>query len=203
MGGPGTAAKTATSMIGIHGQGKLSVAPDANAQLLVVFGGVDVGVSSGIYMWNYMNRFKDKYHIFVAINEKVDGPEAYRALMRMVKSKSLTPSKQILYLFSGGYWPGMNLIKAFNRSLFSWIYLVDIWIGKKNKKVVEFYEGLASGPGGNITYVFTKFGANNSDARDFIADKLGPTEATLVEGRPHESDMQTHMRTNEVAVSSL
>lgn len=38
--------------VDIAGHGKLSIASDANAPLLVVFGGIDVeGVHSGVYMW--------------------------------------------------------------------------------------------------------------------------------------------------------
>ena len=68
MSDPDTATKTDTS-VDISGQGKLTIAPDADAPLLVVFGGIDVGgVQSGVYMWNYMANIKDKFHIFVALN---------------------------------------------------------------------------------------------------------------------------------------
>ena len=93
--------------------GKLSMATDASAPLLVVFGGIDVGgVHSGVYMWNYMNSVKDRFHIFVARSNTVNGTQAYRALMSTLKAQSLTPSEQILYLFSGGYRPGMDLLPS-------------------------------------------------------------------------------------------
>jgi hypothetical protein len=54
-----------------------------------------------------------------------------------------------------------------------------------------------------ITYVYTSFGANNDAARDYIANKLGPQRATLVEGQEGEKGMQVHMRTNTAAVGML
>ncbi len=43
----------------ISGFGKLSMATDATAPLLVVFGGITVGgVQSGVYMWNYMKGIR-------------------------------------------------------------------------------------------------------------------------------------------------
>jgi len=40
----------AVTSVDISTHGKLSIAPDANAPLLVVFGGIDVdGVQSGVY----------------------------------------------------------------------------------------------------------------------------------------------------------
>jgi len=61
MSGPDTAADAVTS-IDIPGQGKLSVAADANAPLLVVFGGIEVDKApSGVYMWNYMSNIKDRF----------------------------------------------------------------------------------------------------------------------------------------------
>jgi hypothetical protein len=205
MASPATAANAATS-VDIHGQGKLSVAPDANAPLLVVFGGIDVHkVHSGVYMWNYMSSIKDRFHIFVAHSNHVNGTEAYRSLMKALDAKNLTPSKQILYLFSGGYKPGIDVLTSVGPDLFSSIYLVDIWMGvtKSGSRVPDFYKALANGYAGKITYVYTSFGANNEAARDYIANKVGRARATLVEGRLHEPGMQVHMRTNTAAVSTL
>ena len=64
----------AVTLIDIPGYGKLSKAPDASAPLLVVFGGKDVGVPSGAYMWNYMSDIKDRFHIFVALNQSRERP---------------------------------------------------------------------------------------------------------------------------------
>jgi hypothetical protein len=202
MGGPDTASNAATSSIDIPGQGKLSVAPDANAPLLVVFGGIDVHrVPSGVYMWKYMTNIKDRFHIFVALSHNVNGTLAYRSLMKTLQTKNLTPSKQILYLFSGGYKPGIDVLNGGGPNLFSSIYLVDIWMG--GSAVSDFYKVLANGYAARITYVYTSFGATNDAARDYIANKVGRARAKLVEGRIHEPGMQVHMRTNTVAVSTF
>jgi hypothetical protein len=203
---PDTATKADTS-VDIPSYGKLSVAPETDAPLLVVFGGIDVdGVQSGVYMWNYMASIKDRFHIFVALNNNVDGTQAYRSLTEILKAKSLTPSRQILYLFSGGYKPGMSLLTSGDPNVFSSIYLVDIWMGagKDHRSTVpNFYMALADKNAGKLTYVYTEFGANNDGARDYIAKKVGRARATLVHSGKHESGMQTHMRTNAVAVGTL
>jgi hypothetical protein len=54
--------RPAVKTLSISSHGKLSIAPDADAPLLVVFGGIDVdGVQSGVYMWSYMANIKDKF----------------------------------------------------------------------------------------------------------------------------------------------
>ena len=193
--------------VDVPGYGKLSKGTGANAPLLVVFGGITVGgVQSGVYMWNYMNGIKDRFHIFVALNSDVDGNKSYDALMSKIDVESLTPSQQILYLFSGGYKPGMGLLKSKTSDLFSSIYLVDIWMGvtqKSHSIVPDFYKALVDKIPAKITYVYTSFGANNDAARDYIANRLGSQKRTLVKGQKGEEGMQTHMRTNTVAVGML
>jgi hypothetical protein len=193
--------------IDIPGYGKLSTASDAKAPLLVVFGGITVGgVQSGVYMWKYMSDIKDRFHIFVALNNDVDGNKAYDSLMSTLQAQVLTPAQQILYLFSGGYRPGMSLLNSKSTDLFSSIYLVDIWMGvtqKSHSIVPDFYKDLVNKIPAKITYVYTSFGANNDAARDYIANKLGPQKATLVKGQRGEEGMQIHMRTNTVAVGML
>jgi hypothetical protein len=186
--------------VDIAGHGKLSIAPDANAPLLVVFGGIDVdGVHSGVYMWKYMDQVRDRFQIFVARSNTVNGAHAYRALAGTLKEKGLSPSRQILYLFSGGYRPGMDLLPGEGAAIFSSIYLVDIWMGvtrKAGSVVPDFYEKLADANASKITYVYTAFGANNDDARDYIAKKA---RGIRVDG----SGMSAHMSTNSVAVANL
>jgi hypothetical protein len=189
------------SLVDIPHYGKLSVAPKTSAALLVVFGGIDVhGVRSGIYMWKYMDGIKDRFHIFVAVSNTVNGDDAYRALKKALDEKGLAPSTQILYLFSGGWRPGVSVLRAGGRTLFSSICLVDIWMGvskHSGSTSPDFYRALAKEYGPKITYVYTKFGANNSAARDYIAGNAG--NALLVEG----SGMSTHMSTNTAAVRLL
>jgi hypothetical protein len=191
--------------IDIPGYGKLSVAPDVSARLLVVFGGIPVGpvhheVQSGVYMWNYMNKVKDRFHIFVAHSNNVNGSQAYRSLKSTVQAQGLTPSDEILYLFSGGYRPGMNLLPTVGPGQFLSIYLVDIWMGvnkkTKNTAVPDFYKALVDGNAAKITYIYTSGGANNDEARDYIANKLGSSKAIL-------ATVGGHMGTNTVAVRRL
>ncbi len=187
-------------LVDIPKYGRLSVASDANAPLLVVFGGIDVDHRhSGEYMWDYMNRVKSRFHIFVSNSNTVDGDGSYRALMSTLKDKGATPSTQILYLFSGGWRPGMQVLRAGGRTLFSSIFLVDIWMGvtEKGSTSPDFYKALAKEYGPKITYVHTKFGANNSSARDYVASKA--KTSVLVEG----ASMATHMSTNTKAVDLL
>lgn len=190
-----------TNLAHIPGQGNLSMAPNANAPLLVVFGGIDVHkVHSGVYMWNYMNLVRQRFHIFVAQSNGVGGTLAYDALLKAVTAKGLKPSKQILYLFSGGYRPGIDVLTTSGASVFSAIYLVDIWMG--GARVGNFYKALADHNATKITYVYTIFGANNKVARDYIAKKVVP-RATLVQSLAHEGGIDTHMRTNVIAVNTL
>lgn len=185
------------ALVDIAGYGKLSTAADAKAPLLVVFGGIDVGgVQSGHYMWKYMDAVKDRFHIFVARNNAVNGKHSYDALVKTVKAKSLAPASQILYLFSGGYGPGMDLLPGQGVSLFAAIYLVDIWMG--GSVVPDFYKSLVDANAAKVTYVYTNFGPSNDKARDYIAGKVAP-RATLVEGK----GMAVHMSTNSVAVGKL
>jgi len=62
--------------------------------------------------------------------------------------------------------------------------------------VLNFYKALADRNAAKLTYVYTKFGANNDGARDYIANKVGRARATLVHRGRREAGMQTHMRTN-------
>jgi hypothetical protein len=202
----GGATATAVTTVDISGYGKLSIAPAANAPLLIVFGGIDVGgVQSGVYMWNYMNSINSRSHIFVAVNNNVNGTQAYSSLKNTLQTKGLAPSQQILYLFSGGYRPGIDVLTSEGPDAFSSILLVDIWMGvtqQSHSRVPDFYKALVSKNAAKITYVYTEFGANNPAARDYIAGQVGQ-RATFVQGQKGESGMQTHMRTNTVAIGTL
>jgi hypothetical protein len=155
--------------IAIDNFGKLSICSNPNAPLLVVFGGIDVnGKSSGVYMWDYMNKFKGEYHIFVAKNANVNGVNAYKAIEKKISEKGITPSTKILYLFSGGYLAGMNVLKSYNND-FSSVYLVDIWMG--NITVSNFYKNYIDNNAAKTKYYYTSFGANSPTTRDYIASK--------------------------------
>ena len=95
----------------------------------------------------------------------------------------------------------MDLLNMYSRNLFSTIYLVDIWMGAASAGM--YYQRLASAYASKTCYVHTLFGANSDTARDAISKTLGPSRSTLVKGRHGESGMQTHMRTNDEAVSYI
>lgn len=193
--------------IEIKGFGKLLPATDAGAPLLIVFGGKAVdGRTSGDYMWDFMDDIEGKYHIFVANNQWVKGKEAYEALMKMMETKGLTASTQILYLFSGGWNPGIHVLRSEGAKTFSAIFLVDIWMNKdedSGKASAKFYQTLADTDGDKLTYIYTPKGAVNAKARDYIANKLGAKKSQKVDYQEGVDDMDTHMSTNKVAVGFL
>jgi hypothetical protein len=186
-----------------HGFGKLSLAKKEDAPLLWVFGGIDVGHRhAGEYMWDYMNAFKDRYHIFVATSNRTPGNLAYGSVRSKLDELGIVPSEEILYLFSGGYRPGQQILYTQGSPTFSEILLVDIWMGAK--VVSDFYKSQADLCAGKMFYVYTDIGPADADAAAYIADRLGPTRATHVpypKGEKHH--MVTHMSTNKVAVTNL
>jgi hypothetical protein len=220
MGGSDTDVKPVTPIdvnpidIGIKGcYGQLwitpnRIAPNKNAPLLVVFGGIpdESGRKSGVYMWDYMKNIKNRFHIFVASDSKVIGHLAYSALKDELNQQGLAPSRQILYLFSGGWRPGKDLLTGGDTTVtptfsmttqFSSIYLVDIWMG--NNTVKTFYTNLAKGYTEKITYVYTSGGSTDPAARDALVGilnpKVGAQKAFLCPG--------DHMGTNIKAISIL
>jgi hypothetical protein len=66
----------------------------------------------------------------------------------------------------------------------------------------DFYKKLADSDAAKPTYVYTKSGADNSAARDYVAKRVGP-RATLVSKGKAEYGAMTHMRTNAVAIGTL
>jgi hypothetical protein len=173
--------------------GTLSMAGSVSAPLLVVFGGINVGGRrSGLYMWDYLDKVTDRFHIFVAYDNNVNGTLAYSSLMSTLQAQGGAPNLQILYLFSGGYRPGMTLLNSKGPGLFSSIYLVDIWMG--SNEIGNFYKSLADKNAAKMTYISTKNGASNDKAREYITNKVGP-RGIWFEGH--------HMETNTRAVALL
>jgi hypothetical protein len=171
--------------------GKFTPGKDKSAPLVVVFGGIPVGGrQSGDYMYDYFNKTGDKYNLFVAKSHKVNGLEAYQSLKSKISSGEISPSKKILYLFSGGYRPGMTLLSKFKAEEFDKIILVDIWMG--NSTVAQFYKELASNNKEKVEYYYTDYGANNPSARNAISSSVFKKEKA-----------STHMATNIDAIKSL
>ena len=170
--------------------GKFSPGKTPSDPLVAVYGGTDVGGrKSGIYMYDYFGSVADNYNLFVATDHNVNGASSYKALKDKVGN---SPSKKILYLFSGGYRPGMDVLNKYGASEFDKIYLVDPWMG--NKKTEDFYIKLAKENPSKVEYYYTSFGANSNTA------KSGVVDAVNVKNAQKENN---HMKTNEDAVSSL
>jgi peptidoglycan hydrolase-like protein with peptidoglycan-binding domain len=175
----------------LQSYGKFTPGRDKNSPLVVVFGGIPVGGrESGDYMYDYFNKTGDKYNLFVAKSHRVNGAEAYQALKNKISAGEITPSKKILYLFSGGYRPGQSALSKFSPDEFDKILLVDIWMG--NSTVSEFYKGLASKYRDKVEYYYTDYGANNSSARDSISSSVSKKEK-----------VSGHMASNINAINSL
>ena len=105
MGFPSTLAYQPVT-VEVPGFGKLALAPDPGAPLLMVFGGVDVSesvidpsdkahakqmVSSGVYMWKYFSSLRSRYHVFVAHTHKVSGALAYRYVLYTLEHNGFPP----------------------------------------------------------------------------------------------------------------
>jgi hypothetical protein len=173
--------------------GKFSEASKKNAPLIMVYGGIDVGgKKSGEYMYDYLGKIGSSANIFVAKDHKVDGKGSYKAVKDKLSEKSISPSKKILYLFSGGYKPGMELLNSVSASEFDLIYLVDIWMG--NSKVASFYKNLAENNRGKVRYFYSGDGAQNADAKNSLIKTLNFYKS---------NDQNNHMATNTDAVSDL
>ncbi len=215
-----------SDLIEVSGGGKLSITSNKdgtskNATLLVVFGGIPVDktefdgitrkkpvyVPSGDYMWNFMNDLKDRLHIFVSASNEVGGNAAYNSLIKTMKEKGISHSSEVLYLFSGGGSPGTQLLDDKGSDRFSSIFLVDIWMGfgKKHPSpfMPNFYKHFVNSHSDKTVYVFTEGGADNKDARDSLVTKLGSQKAIKVDPQAGEDGMQTHLRTNVVALKML
>lgn len=217
-----------SDLIDVSGFGKLSIASNddgttKNTKLLVVFGGVDVDkiefdgvkrkkavyIPSGDYMWRFMNDdLKGRFHIFVSVSNAVDGDGSYNALIKKLTEKKIAHSSEILYLFSGGGGPGTQLLDGKGADRFLSIFLVDIWMGFSKKRhpasfMPDFYKNFVNTHADKTAYVFTEGGADNKDARDFLVRKLGAAKAVEVDNQKGEDGMQTHLRTNVVALKML
>lgn len=175
----------------IQSYGKFTPGKDKSSPLVVVFGGIPVGGrESGDYMYDYFNKTGDIFNLFVAKTHKINGAEAYQSLKNKISSGVMTPSKKILYLFSGGYRPGQSALTKFSPEEFDKIILVDIWMG--NATVSTFYKDLASKYRDKVEYYYTDYGANNSSARNSIAASVSKKEKVA-----------GHMATNINAINSL
>jgi hypothetical protein len=177
----------------IGSYGKFTPASSKSSPLVVVYGGIPVGGrESGDYMYDYFKKTGNKYNLFVAKSHKIDGPSSYASLDQKIKSGSINPSKKVLYLFSGGYRPGKDLLTKIGAESFDKIFLVDIWMGSGT--VSTFYKNLVSKNPGKVEYYYTTYGGNDSSATNFIASKSS---------KSFKNAKNDHMSTNIDAVASL
>lgn len=175
----------------VQSYGKFTPGKSKSAPLVVVFGGINVsGRESGDYMYDYFNKTGDKYNLFIAKNHKIDGEGAYQALKNKISSGEISPTKKILYLFSGGYKPGKPALTKFGAEEFDKIVLVDIWMGSSS--IADFYKNLASQNKDKVEYYYTDYGANNPSARNHISSVVSKKEK-----------VNGHMASNINAINSL
>jgi hypothetical protein len=186
-------------------QGILEINTNKSAPLVVVFGGTDVGgKASGVYMYNYFTSdLFSKYTVFIANSSRIDGNKAWKEIIDKCQELGLTPSKKILYLFSGGYLPAMQIDKNsdvnkrvdYLNSAFNKIFLVDIWIGTGGS---NFYQKLAEKYGNKLEYYSyggsgSAGGSANSAVRKIIVSKSSKSYLNSPD----------HMKTNLEAIKSL
>jgi hypothetical protein len=182
---------TSTGAQDLPNYGKLVVSSDKNSPTLICFGGIDVGGrSSGDYMWDYFGDLKNKYQIFVAKDHKVDGEESYKSTIKYLESNGYNTSEQILYLFSGGYRPGMPVLTTY-KDKFKKVILVDIWMGNDN--VSNYYVTFAKSNKDKTYYIYTSFGANNKQGSQDLAQNSGFSKL----------NSDGHMQCNKDALSLL
>ncbi len=168
-----------------------------SAPLIVVYGGIEVrGRESGEYMYDYFDKTQNKYNLFVAKNHKVDGLKTYQKLLNFIQQENIYPNKKVLFLFSGGFRPGMTLLNQISPEEFEKIYLVDIYIGK-NASVANFYTKLAKQYPSKIEYYYT---GSSSQAGGSV--NL-PAKNTIINSVFVSKQGNNHMSTNEDAVQSL
>jgi peptidoglycan hydrolase-like protein with peptidoglycan-binding domain len=167
-----------------------------NAPIIFVYGGINVnGRESGDYMYDYFKEVGTKFNLFVAKNHKVNGLDTYEKVMDYVESQNIYPNKKILYVFSGGFRPGLTLLKSISPDQFDKIYLVDIYI--KNQSVADFYVDLAKRYPSKVEYYYTgnstsAGGSRNLNAQNSIVNSVMTSKRGM-----------NHMLTNIDAVNSL
>ncbi len=167
------------------------------APLIFVYGGINVnGRESGDYMYDYFKEAGTKFNLFVAKNHKINGLDAYQKVSDYVQSQNIYPDKKILYLFSGGFRPGITLLKSVSPEQFEKIYLVDIYIGK-NQSVADFYVDLAKKYPSKVEYYYTGTSTSAGGSRNLNAQNL------IVNSVFTSKKGMNHMLTNIDAVSSL
>ena len=184
---PAPVSQSVSSAAGPYGQ--LDVNSNPAAPLVVVFGGVpNAGRQSGDYMYDYVRPLLSENSVFVAKNTRVSGAEAYAWITQRITG---SPRKRILYMFSGGQKPSLELVPF---AQFDKIYLVDAYL----KNSIDIYLPLIQANPGKFVYVYTRDFAENGTERmeQILATGVRAIKCPGI-GRP------AHMATNERAVADL
>lgn len=181
----------------IDGLGNFTPSRFDSAPLIVVYGGIEVrGRESGEYMYDYFDKTENRYNLFVAKNHRVNGYETYTKLQEFLKGENIYPNKKVLYLFSGGFRPGMTLLDKVSPEEFEKIYLVDIYIGK-NASTANFYTKLAKQYPAKVEYYYTGSSTQAGGSVNL------PAKNTIISSVFISKQGNNHMSTNEDAVASL
>jgi predicted chitinase len=149
--------------------GKISFAKDKSAPLVICFGGIDVaGRRSGVYMYDYFNEsILSKFHVFVSYSHATNGAQSYSAIKKILEESKIKPSYYLLYLFSGGYRPGIEIVDTVGLDFFKKVYLVDIYIGK-----TLYWVNLAEKQPTKFVYFWTPGAHANVEAHERIKKKV-------------------------------
>ncbi len=172
--------------------------------LLVVFGGIDVqGKPSGEYMPPYFDGVYDKYNVWIADSNRVNGATSYEEALTYISEKGSNPPTKTLYCFSGGYNPGAKLISNGKIADFNKVLLVDIWM-KNDDRWPNWVRSNAN----KTSYFYTSFGSNGSSGdpapqQDSIIASLGYPTPKSADTAHYVTGGDAHMKTNILAVATL
>jgi hypothetical protein len=82
------------SPISVHGYGKVSIAPAANAPLLVVSGGIAMDtVTPTSTCWEHGKGTENRFHIFAAVTNEGNGAKACDSLMKNSEGSRTRPTQ--------------------------------------------------------------------------------------------------------------
>ena len=176
--------------------GKISFSKDNSAPLIICFGGIDVsGRRSGDYMYDYFNEsVLSKFHVFVSYSHTTNGSQAYNAIKKILDDSKIKPSYFLLYLFSGGYRAGIEIVDLVSLAFFKKVYLVDIFIGK-----TLYWVNLADKEPTKFVYFWSPGAHSNVEAHEKIKTKV----ENYPRPTPLSGQISAHMSTNVDAIIYL
>lgn len=191
--------------------GKFTPAPTANAPFIAVYGGIDVrGRASGTYMYDYITpELTEKNNVYVASSHRVPGVASYDEGFAKVNG---TPSKRILYLFSGGELPCRKILEKYFDT-FDRVYLVDPFLAQSISTYTQF---IARSPS-KFVFAYTPIPPNATTNPEngmnqvqlssiLIYATMGmgliPPPTILPNATPDQL-LNAHMQTNEQAVAHM